>query len=67
MSSRGNSFLAGYWPFVRRFLGGYLIVCCALLAGLMVADAAFPQVRLYGRIKDFLQASFQADRPVAHP
>ncbi len=67
MSSRGNSFLAGYWPFVRRFLGGYLIVCCALLVGLMVVDAAFPQVRLYGRIKDFLQASFQADRPVAHP
>ena len=67
MSSRGNSFLAGYWPFVRRFLGGYLIVCCAFLAGLMVVDAAFPQVRLYGRIKDFLQASFQADRPVAQP
>jgi hypothetical protein len=67
MSSRGNSFLAGYWPFVRRFLGGYLIACCAILAGLMVADAAFPQVGLYGRIKDFLQASFQADHPVVQP
>lgn len=67
MSSRGNSFLRGYWLCVRRFIGGYLLICCAVLAGLLVVDAVFPQARVYGRIKQFLQAALSAGHAGVRP
>jgi len=40
--------------FLLRFVKAYLILCAALLAGLLVADALFPQARVYERIRDAL-------------
>jgi hypothetical protein len=56
MSSPGNRFLGGYGTFLRRFVGGYLLLCSVVLLTLLVADTVFPKARIYGRIADFLWA-----------
>ena len=56
MSSPGNRFLGGYGTFLRRFVGGYLLLCSVALLTLLIADAVFPRARIYGRIADFLRA-----------
>jgi hypothetical protein len=67
MSSRGNRFLGGYGLFLHRFVGGYLLLCSAVLLTLLVADAAFPSMRVFSRIKGFLQACSEAAGPFAKP
>ena len=67
MSFRGNEVLAHYRTFVRRFVGGYLLVCCLALAALMVVDAVFPQARVYERIRGFLRAALEAGVPPHSP
>jgi len=67
MSSRGNRFLGGYGAFLRRFVGGYLLLCSGVLLALIVADAVFPKVRVYGRIKGFLQTCSRVAEPSAKP
>ena len=67
MFSRGNRFLAGYGPFVRRFVRGYLLLCGAVLLALLIIDAAVPRAHVYGRIRDFLQASFRTDSRAPAP
>ncbi|HWA09508.1 MAG TPA: hypothetical protein VG838_08675 [Opitutaceae bacterium] len=63
MPSPGVKFLGGYCRFISRFISGYLLFCSALLLALLVIDAAFPQARVYGRIKDVLFETIRQAAP----
>lgn len=56
MRSHGNRFLDDYRAFLRRFVLGYLLLCAAVFLALIVADLAFPQARIYARLKDLIRA-----------
>jgi hypothetical protein len=58
MSSHGGKFLGGYRQFVRRFIHGYLLLCCAALLALLIIDVLFPATRVYERLAGVLRAAF---------
>ena len=67
MSSPGNKFLGGYGLFVRRFVVGYLFLCAAALLALLVTDIVFPNARVYGRIRGFIQGNQPTAKAAAKP
>ena len=58
MHSPGGKFLGGFPQFVRRFIHGYLLLCCAALLALLIIDVLFPAARVYARLAGLLRAAF---------
>ena len=63
MHSPGGKFLGGYLQFIRRFIHGYLLLCCVALLALLIVDVLFPATRVYERIAGVLRAAFPPAAP----
>jgi hypothetical protein len=54
MSFPGGKPGTGYVRFILRFVRWYLVLCWAALLALLVVNALFPSLRVYGRIREAL-------------